>query len=124
MNNFIKRMSESKPDHKHDSLWALIRFFLGIYTKPVPDKQEILHHLSLDSMQILTSYCFGSSKELKEDLDEIEVTRADARIATAFLIASQFRELNKTVGNDPDILDQMVNEDPVFKTWPFKEEDV
>ena len=121
--NFIKRMAEMQPDNYKGGLWHLIRFFLGMHMKPVPDKANVMKHLMLDSMQILTSYSFGSPKELKQDLEEIEVTRLDAQIATAFVCAHLFINLEAICPESPTPLKDIVNEDPFYATWPYKEGD-
>ena len=120
MTNFIKQMAEKKPEVTNADLWQLIRFFLAMIKNPMPDKKQILHHLTLDSMQILSSYSFGSSKELNDGLDEIEVTRVDAQIATAFVCASSMVQLS--IENEDTSLDSAIEEDPLSEDWPFKEE--
>ncbi len=117
-------MSEMKPEDHKGGLWHLIRFFLGMHMKPVPNKKEIMQQLMLDCMQILTSYSFGSSKELKDDLDEIEVTRGDAQIATAFVVSYFFIHLDKLNTSIDSPLKGLVKDDPFFKHWPYTKEDL
>lgn len=130
-NNFLQSLAQETLSDNRRSLWGLIRFFLNMLIRPMPDKNSMLKKLKLDAMQILVSFAFGSSKELQDNLDEIEITKADAQVAVAFICAVNFVDLDEMIrqeggdsSNGYTPLDQIVKSDTEFSDWPtFNEED-